>query len=108
MFASACKLYSHTWLGARSSGHIPAFKEVVIVCERALMAISATSEPPGWSCVRAVPEMALLHHVAYDYVQSLSLQSFREELRWCTEWSLARAAKNRLREAVRYWREAIF
>ena len=50
--------------------------------------------------------MALLHHVAHGYVRQLSLESFREELRGATEWSLARAAKNRLREAVRYWREA--
>ncbi|CAJ1374386.1 unnamed protein product [Effrenium voratum] len=82
------------------------WREVVVVCERALMAISGNSgsEPPGWACVRQVPDMALLHHEAFAYVKTLSLESFREEVRRATEWSMSRAAKNRLREVVRFWR----
>lgn len=80
------------------------WKEVSIVCERALMAVSGDGEAPGWACVRAVPEMALLHHEAYQYVQGLSLEDFREEVRNAKDWSMSRFAKNRLREVVRYWR----
>ena len=41
---------------------------------------------------------------AFAYVKTLSLESFREEVRRATEWSMSRAAKNRLREVVRFWR----
>eukprot|EP00913_Durusdinium_trenchii_P007208 g6777.t2 len=75
------------------------WKEVCIVCERALMALSTPGEFVGFACVRSVPEMALLHHQAHAYAQGLTLEGFREE-----EWSAARAAKNRLREVVRYVR----
>ncbi|CAK9076493.1 Phosphatidylinositol 3-kinase, partial [Durusdinium trenchii] len=80
------------------------WKEVCIVCERALMALSTPGEFVGFACVRSVPEMALLHHQAHAYAQGLTLEGFREEVRASTEWSAARAAKNRLREVVRYVR----
>eukprot|EP00439_Symbiodinium_sp_Y106_P039053 s1879_g4.t1 len=64
-----------TALGAR-------WKEVLVVSESALMAISGgTHEPPGWSCLRAVPEMAQFHHEAYAYARHLSLEAFRGEVR---------------------------
>ncbi|CAE7259061.1 PIK3CG [Symbiodinium sp. CCMP2592] len=91
-----------TALGAR-------WKEVLVVSESALMAISGgTHEPPGWSCLRAVPAMAPYHHEAYAYARHLSLEAFRGEVRAADEWSMSRAAKNRLREAVRLmtWSDA--
>merc|ERR1712232_1198549 len=46
--------------------------------------------------------MALKHQEAFAHVRQLSLESFRAELQHAHEWSLSRAAKNRIREVVRF------
>lgn len=83
------------------------WKEVVVVCERALMALSGDCgrEPPAWDCIRGVPEMALLHDQAFTYAQTLSLEAFRNEVQNAKEWSVSRTAKNRIREVVRFFTE---
>merc|ERR1712232_872636 len=80
------------------------WREVVEVCERALIGLSDNlrDEPPAWECIRSVPEMALIHSDALAHVRSLSLEAFRAEVQHAHEWSLARAAKNRIREVVRF------
>lgn len=83
------------------------WREVVSVCELALVALSGDlrQEPPAWACIRSVPEMAPVANDALTYVRSLSLEAFRAEVSVAHEWSLTRAAKNRLREMVRYLRD---
>jgi len=80
------------------------WREVVAVSELALVALSGdlSREPPAWDCVRSVPEMAVVHNSALAHARLLSLDAFREYVQNAQEWSLARAAKNRIREAVRY------
>jgi hypothetical protein len=80
------------------------WREVVAVCERALVALSddLCHQPPAWACIRSVPDMAPLHSDALAYSRSLSLEAFRAEVEHAHEWSLARAAKNRIREVVRF------
>lgn len=83
------------------------WKEVVVVCERALMALSGDTgrEPPAWDCIRSVPEMSLLHDEAFAYARSLSLEAFRADVQSAKEWSVSRTAKNRIREVVRFLTE---
>eukprot|EP00930_Biecheleria_cincta_P043790 TRINITY_DN3005_c0_g3_i1.p1 TRINITY_DN3005_c0_g3~~TRINITY_DN3005_c0_g3_i1.p1 ORF type:complete len:563 (-),score=86.09 TRINITY_DN3005_c0_g3_i1:169-1857(-) len=83
------------------------WKEVVVVCERALMALSGDTgrEPPAWDCIRSVPEMSLLHDEAFAYARGLSLEAFRAEVQSAKEWSVSRTAKNRIREVVRFLTE---
>jgi len=82
----------------------PRWREVVTVCEHALVALSEDlrHQPPAWACIRSVPEMALIHSDALAHVRLLSLEEFRAEVQHAHEWSLARAAKNRIREVVRF------
>lgn len=80
------------------------WEEVLTVCEKALVALSGDldREPPAWACIRSVPEMAVVHNDALSYVRTLSLDAFRSDLQHAHKWSLARAAKNGIRDVVRY------
>eukprot|EP00913_Durusdinium_trenchii_P000649 g602.t1 len=63
-----------------------------------------------WRVVRAlnqereegVPELKPLLPEVHEYVSSLSLSSFDHQVERAADWTLQRAAKNTLREALRY------
>lgn len=92
--------------------------EVVRVCSDALQVLSgegvrtlsltgllfapAGQQPPAWDLLRAVPELGPLLGQAHRYVQTLSLEAFEREVSRADEWSLARAAKNTVRQAARF------
>jgi len=63
---------------------------------------SVSSQPPAWDLLRCVPEMGMLLREARGHVNKLSFDAFHKELQQADSWSLARATKNSLREAMRY------
>ncbi|CAE8617198.1 unnamed protein product, partial [Polarella glacialis] len=78
------------------------WKEVVGACGLALQALSRSGQPPAWDCLRSVPQLKPMLAQAHEHVSSLSFESFGSQVRRADEWTFARAAKNTLREAVRY------
>eukprot|EP00438_Fugacium_kawagutii_P033966 Skav229531 [mRNA] locus=scaffold451:182413:186648:+ [translate_table: standard] len=77
--------------------------EVVNSCKAALHVLGAdASKPPGWECLVKVPELKPLLPEVHDYTRSLSYRSFEEQVERACDWTLQRAAKNTLREALRY------
>lgn len=77
---------------------------VVRACRYALIALTGEERDdfPAWQCLRNVPELWPYMSLAYLHVSSLSLAGFCEDVERANEWSFRRAAKNRLREALRY------
>eukprot|EP00929_Paragymnodinium_shiwhaense_P039960 TRINITY_DN20911_c0_g1_i4.p1 TRINITY_DN20911_c0_g1~~TRINITY_DN20911_c0_g1_i4.p1 ORF type:complete len:277 (-),score=16.94 TRINITY_DN20911_c0_g1_i4:268-1098(-) len=61
-----------------------------------------SSSPPAWDCISSTPSMRPYLADAFTYMRSLSHEDFENKVRRAHEWSLARATKNTLREAVRY------
>lgn len=61
-----------------------------------------STQPPAWDLLRCVPEMGVLLGEARAYTNTLSFEAFERELRQADSWSLARATKNTVREAMRY------
>mmetsp|Transcript_66254 Transcript_66254/g.182975 ORF Transcript_66254/g.182975 Transcript_66254/m.182975 type:complete len:430 (-) Transcript_66254:68-1357(-) len=79
------------------------WEEVVGTCGLALRALTGEGRgPPGWELLRSVPELRPVMHQAYIYAKTLSFEDFGRQVRRADEWTLARAAKNTLREAARY------
>mmetsp|Transcript_107754 Transcript_107754/g.303598 ORF Transcript_107754/g.303598 Transcript_107754/m.303598 type:complete len:608 (-) Transcript_107754:23-1846(-) len=79
------------------------WKSIVRVCGDALAALSdGADEPIAWACLKSVPEMLPFHEEAYEHVLSLSFEAFCEDVQRADEWSFMRAAKNRIREAMRF------
>ncbi|CAK0804576.1 unnamed protein product [Prorocentrum cordatum] len=76
--------------------------EVVPACALALQALSSPGQPPGWDCLCRVPELRPALPEARLYARGLSFEGFALELERAREWSLQRATKNTLREAVQY------
>lgn len=82
--------------------------EVVSLCGRALLALGSADEaqrfrePPAWDLLKSIPELRPLLPQAHVYVRTLSFEHFGKQVREADEWSLSRATKNTLREAVRY------
>lgn len=60
------------------------------------------SQPPGWDCLRCVPELGPFLGEARAHANTLSFEGFAKELRQADRWSFARATKNTIRQAVRY------
>lgn len=63
---------------------------------------SVSTQPPAWDLLRCVPEMGVLLSEARAHANTLSFEAFERDLRLADSWSLARATKNTLREAMRY------
>lgn len=63
---------------------------------------AVSTQPPAWDLLRCVPEMGVLLREARAHAKTLSFEAFERELRQADSWSLARATKNTLREAMRY------
>lgn len=84
------------------------WKEVVNGCRYALLALTGevTREPPAWDCLSNVPELASFMNQALAHVQTLDFEDFRRDVECADQWSFSRAAKNALREAVRFWTDA--
>lgn len=74
---------------------------VVAACSEALRALGE-GQPPVWDCLRQVSELKALLPDAHRYTEGLSFQAFHEQVSRAADWSFQRAAKNTLREAVRY------
>eukprot|EP00434_Breviolum_minutum_P000017 symbB.v1.2.000014.t1/scaffold5.1/size591573/14 len=79
------------------------WRQVVASCKAGLRALATTtSKPPGWDCLVQVPELKPLLPEVHDYAKSLSYNSFDDQVEKAADWTLQRAAKNTLREALRY------
>merc|ERR1712194_668508 len=92
--------------------------EVVNVCADALQALSSEDvrtlnlwpsshaksggQPPVWDLLRSVPELVPDLIEARAYTRSLSFEDFDREVQQADQWSISRAAKNTIREVVRY------
>lgn len=81
------------------------WRAVVAACRCALEALtgSAVGDPPAWDCLSGVAELSSYRQQAWEHTTSLSLEAFCRDVETADRWSLARATKNALREAVRYW-----
>jgi len=81
----------------------PRWRQVMCACKEALHALgSRPGRPPAWDCLAKVPELKAFLHDVHEHTSTLSLQNFEYQVAHATEWTLQRAAKNTLREAVRY------
>merc|ERR1712083_1116700 len=74
---------------------------------KALQALSGegspwNGKPPAWDLLRSVTELRPVLHEAFGHVRTLSFEAFGRQVMRADEWSLARAAKNTLREARKY------
>ncbi|CAK9064282.1 CDP-diacylglycerol--glycerol-3-phosphate 3-phosphatidyltransferase (Phosphatidylglycerophosphate synthase) (PGP synthase) [Durusdinium trenchii] len=79
------------------------WRQVVLGCKAALRAVSGSrADKPAWECLGKVPELKPLLPEVHEYVSSLSLSSFDHQVERAADWTLQRAAKNTLREALRY------
>lgn len=79
------------------------WRQVVASCKAALHVLGTDREkPPGWECLVKVPELKCLLPEVHDYTKSLSYSSFEDQVERACDWTLQRAAKNTLREALRY------
>ncbi|CAL1126571.1 unnamed protein product, partial [Cladocopium goreaui] len=79
------------------------WQQVVASCKAALHVLGTDREkPPGWECLVKVPELKCLLPEVHDYTKSLSYSSFEDQVERACDWTLQRAAKNTLREALRY------
>mmetsp|Transcript_53084 Transcript_53084/g.119640 ORF Transcript_53084/g.119640 Transcript_53084/m.119640 type:complete len:401 (+) Transcript_53084:33-1235(+) len=66
-----------------------------------MVSLRTGSDVPAWDCLRCVPELGSLLPEARTYTRTLSLEAFDREVQRADQWSLSRAAKNAIREAVR-------
>eukprot|EP00435_Cladocopium_sp_Y103_P050133 s1324_g15.t1 len=79
------------------------WRQVVASCGAALRVLGTDRDkPPGWECLVKVPELKCLLPEVHDYTKSLSYSSFEDQVERACDWTLQRAAKNTLREALRY------
>jgi len=83
------------------------WRQVVGLCGHALQALGSAEaaefrQPPAWDLLKGVPELRPLLPQAELYVRTLSFEDFGKRVRTADQWTLARAAKNTLREAVRF------